>query len=151
MQNEEKDLQGQVDKVVSENFKLEDIIPTDTMVTIGAKEYEIRKINLEDEAWLKKFGNAQQLVQKEDVEFMSRLTFRLLKDKSDFLPTKEKTYDDDGNEVEVTVTGPQRILRSMSGPSMRFQWVQSLMVTFGISRPMFDKMIEEALKKNGLT
>lgn len=138
----------QIEKVISQNFKLEDIVPEDQQIRIGGKEYTLRKITLEDEVWLKQYGNINALMQKEDVAFMSRLTFRLLVDKSDFLPVKEKGFDDDGNEVEIQVTGPQKILRSLSGPSARFEWVRTLMATFGISRPMFDQMIEDALKKN---
>ena len=138
------------DAIATKKFGLDDLRPEDAELEINGKVYGLRKMNLTDEAWMKKFGDIQKLMNAEDVAFMSKLTFRLLKDKSDFLPVKEQDWDDDGNEITVTKTGPERILEGFSGPSQRFEWMKSLCVVFGISRPIFDGMIEDALKKNGL-
>lgn len=137
-------------QVASEKFGLDQLMPEDAEVTIGGKVYGLRKLNLHDEAWLKQFGNIDKRFKAEDMDFMAKMCFRQLKDKADFLPKEESGYDNDGNEITVKLTGPQRILLAMAGPSAKFNLIEALMVTIGISRPMFNQMIEDAVKKNEL-
>lgn len=131
-----------------QTFGLEKLMPEDAIVIINGKEYGIRKINLNDEVWLKQFGNIQKKFDVEDLDFMAKLCFRLLKDKSDFLPMEIDDYDDDGNKFKRVMTGPQRIMELMAGPSNKLELMQAMMVTFGVSRPMFNEMMTDALKKN---
>lgn len=137
-------------KIATQQFKLEDLRPEDASLTINGKVYELRKMNLGDEIWLKKFGDIQKLMNVEDVSFMSKLTFRLLKDKTDFAQTTEDGYDDDGAKIMVTKSGPDKIMEGFHGPAARLEWMTTLCVVFGISRPIFEGMVEDALKKNGL-
>lgn len=127
-------------------FDLDELIPSNTLLKINEKEYELRKINVEDEAWLKQFGDLDRLFKSEDYLFMCRLAFRLLTDKADFLPIEEDGYDDDGNTVKIKVTGPMRVMKGLSGVSDKMNLMKALMTTFGISRPLFDKMVEDKLK-----
>ncbi len=136
------------DTLDNQKFSLEDLMPEDTKIKVGEKEYELRKINLEDEVWIKKYGNLQDLINKEDVEFMASVVFRQMKDKSDFMPMMEETFDEEGEKITKKVTGPMRLMRGLSGPKQKYEMVQSICACFGISRPIFDKMVEEALKKN---
>lgn len=136
--------------IVEQGFSLEMLVPEDQTLKIGEKEYEIRKINLQDEVWMKQFGDIQHRLNAEDMDFSSKLCFRLLKDKSDFLPIEVADHDDEGNPIQKKITGPQRILMAMSGPKARFEMMQTICACFGISRPMFNEMVEDALKKNGI-
>ena len=118
-------------------MELKDLMPQEATINLNEKEYTLRKINLEDEVWLKqKFGQQINTVfVDQDMDAISKLTFRLLKDKKDFLPIKESGYDDDGEAKELSITGPQRILRSMHGAQQKEDLLWAVFQTFGISRP----------------
>lgn len=133
-----------------QSFTLEDICPANSEVELNGKVYKLRKVNLEDEAWLKGQGDVQNAFLKEDMDFLAKFTFRLLVDKSDFLPKEIEDYDDDGNPLKKTLTGPTRVLQSLSGPSQKYELMKSLCVCIGVSRPLFDKMVADASKKNPL-
>ena len=139
-----------INEIVQETakaFKLEDVIPANSNWEVNGKAYVLRKVTLEDEVWLRAQGDLQKLFISEDLTFLSRFAFRQLMDKSDFLPVKEKGYDDDGNEVDRIVTGPQRLLKSLSGPTQRYDLIKTLCACIGISRPVFDQLVEDSLKK----
>lgn len=140
-----------VEQVVSKSFGMDDLMPMDTELVLNGKTYELRKINVSDEVWLKQFGDVQRRFSTEDMEFMCKLLFRLLKDKTDFAPGQFEDYDDDGNKIKIHKSGAIRIMEAISGPKARFDLLQALSATFGISRPMFNEMIESALKKSEVT
>jgi hypothetical protein len=119
-------------------IKLTDLIPEEATITLNGKDYIIRKMNLEDESWLKtRFGQKiNTIFVDQDMEAISKLTFRLLKDKSDFLPIQEDGFDDEGNKVKLNVSGPNRILRAISGPANKEELLWAVFKTFGVSRPI---------------
>ncbi len=132
-------------------MKLEDVIPQDSKIIIGGKEYELRKMNLEDEAWMARVigegDELQKVFQEMQFDKISKLIFRLLKNKQDFLPMKIEDHDDDGYPVERFVTGPQRVLRSTHGTKEKIEMYYSVMETIGVSRPMLDKLEEQEIAK----
>lgn len=132
-------------------FSLEQVIPEQAKLTINGKEYTLRKITLADEAWLKAQGQVEKLFESEDSEFFAKLAFRLIEDKSDFPGEIIKTVDDDGFPIEKRITGPQKVLAGLSGPTQKYELLKALCQTLGISRPLFDKIVEENLKKNGMS
>lgn len=144
---EKQNVAAEVEEI-KQSIKLEDIVPQNATIEINGKAYTLRKINLADEAWLKSQGDLQDKFTNEDMDFVSKFAFRLLVDKSEFMPTVRKGFDDDGYEVDEKVTGPQRILEGMSGPEQKYELFRALCQTLGISRPLMDKMVEERLKKN---
>ena len=130
---------------------LKELIPLDTKVKLNGKEYELRKLNAEDEAWIQNIvgeGDAlQTALQKMDMSVISKILFRQLKDKSDFLPIKEQGHDDDGNPVEVFVSGPKMVLRSIVGVEQKLEVYYAIMETIGVSRAQLDKLTEQEMKK----
>lgn len=132
-----------------ESIKIEDFVPEDADITIGGKVYGMRKINVDDEVWLKtRFGKSiQAIFQNMEFDQIAKLIFRQLKDKSDFLPEVLKEYDDDGNAIEVTVTGPQKIMRQMTGVAEKNEAIFSVVQLIGISRPMMDKLVDEEIER----
>lgn len=143
----EKTVAAEVEEI-KQSFKLEDIVPQNAEVVINGRPYTLRKITLADEAWLKAQGNVEQKFIQEDMDFIAKFAFRLLVDKTDFLPVERDGHDDDGNAIKLKVTGPQRILEGMSGPEQKYDLFKALCQTLGISRPLMDKMVEERLKKS---
>jgi hypothetical protein len=134
-------------------IKLEDLIPEEVDLKIGAKTYTLRKLNLQDEIWLNKtYGTKlEDIFGNVEFEFISKIIFRLLKDKTDFAAEEldEPQYDDDGNIISQTtkITGPEKIMRALSGVHEKQDAYFALMSTIGISRPVLDEMTEEELKR----
>ena len=120
-----------------EKIKLSDLIPEEAVIALNGKDYTLRKINLEDEVWLKnRFGQKINTVfVDQDMDAISKLTFRLLKEKADFLPITEEGFDDEGNKIKMNVSGPARILRAISGASHKEDLLWAVFKTFGVSRP----------------
>lgn len=117
--------------------KIEDLIPEEAVIVLSGKKHVLRKINLEDEVWVK--SNLGSTVDKifvdMDFEAITRIAFRLLKDKSDFLGEEEDQIDDKGFPTKVVVTGPQKLRRCISGASEKIDLFWAVYKTFGISRP----------------
>lgn len=134
---------------VLDPVSIEKFIPQDAVITLGGKEYELRKVNARDEVWLKEvFGAKLQFIFQElDFDSISKIIFRLLKDKTDFLPHTIEGHDDDGRVIDVFVSGPQRVLEAISGIHEKQEAYFSLMHCIGISRPVVDKMVEEELER----
>ena len=132
-----------------DNISIEDFVPQDAEIVIGGKTYHMRKINVEDEVWLRTtFGKGiSDIFMNMHFDQIARLIFRQLKDKSDFMPTEEDGLDDDGYPVKVKVTGPMRILKSMTGMQEKNDAVYAVVQLIGVSRPMMDKMVEAELEE----
>jgi hypothetical protein len=133
---------------VEKPLSLEDIIPQDSTVVLNGREFKLRKVNLADEMWLKSQGNINVKFQQEDMEFISKFAFRQLVDKAEFLPVTIDGHDDDGNPIKFTKTGPYRLLEAMHGANQRLELIRSLCELIGVSRPLFDKMMADEVKKN---
>lgn len=129
--------------------EIEDLIPEDATITLGGKEYEMRKFNVEDEVWLKKtFGKGLQLIfQGLEYDQISRIIFRQLKDKTDFMPTEEEALDDDGYKITKKITGPDMVLRKICGMKEKNEAIYSIVQLLGVSRPIMDKLVEQEMEE----
>lgn len=132
-----------------EPVELEKLIPMNSSVKIGDKEYELRKFNLLDEVWaVEKFSsNMQENLKKIDV--VAKIAFRLMKDKTDFLPSEEDVENDDGQVVLKKMEGWQKILMKMSGAQEKIDFMWAVYKTLGISRPEPEESTKESAEKNG--
>lgn len=135
-------------------MRLEDMIPEETQVTLVSpggekKSYDLRCINLEDEAWMiRVFGpTGIQSVFKENIDVvgLAKIIFRQLKDKSDFLPRSEETYDEDGEKVTLKVTGPDLVLRGIVGKAHVLEVLQALSKIIGASQPPVEEEDKKAM------
>jgi hypothetical protein len=135
-------------------LKLEDLIPQESHFTIGDKLYNLRKINLRDEAWLEKYHpNMQALFNKEDYAFMCQLAYRLMceADQAEFEGKSITEKNTLTGEPETIKLAPyEAMLLKMSGPVEKQNLMVGILATIGISRPVFDAMVDKELKKNGL-
>lgn len=116
---------------------LDQLIPQESKVKLGDKKYTLRKINLDDEIWVKAtFGNAvDKIFVEQNFEAISKIAFRLLEDKTDFAGGEETQIDDDGFPKKCRVSGPEKIRRLISGPKEKVDFLWAVFKTFGISRP----------------
>lgn len=140
------------------DIRLEDMIPEEAQVVLypnGVKKlYTLKKVTLEDEAWMARaFGQEklQKIFADVDMQNIAKIIFRQLTDKSDFLPREEKTYSDEGDEIVVRVTGPELLMRSIVGKKHQLEVLQAMLKIIGASQPVLDesekKLVESAKKK----
>lgn len=140
-------------------LSLEEVCPEPAEFTLAAtgKTYRLRKFSLEDNAWMvKKWGNhLEKVLGGADTVALSQVIFRLLEDKTDFLPREIKDFDDDGNEITVRTTGPEMVRRLIAGKNEAAAAITALTYAFDISKPVVDKTAklnteikEEESKKN---
>lgn len=101
-------------------LEAKDLFPSSPSFFLAAtgKEHLLRKINVQDYAWMQeKTPDLDARLSKGQIEFglLCKLLFRLLEDKSCFLPIdEENVYDDEGEIVEKRrVSGPDRLARSI--------------------------------------
>ena len=92
-------------------MKLEDIKPPRSSFKLSSnnKEYFIRPFTLEDEIWAKNTlgDDIDNIFRGDSVDFdqFTRLIYRVIGDKSDFKKVTSTTYDDDGDEIELSIGG----------------------------------------------
>lgn len=140
------------------DMKLEDMVPEQAEVILYpngvAKHYMLRKVTLEDEAWMAKvFGQAklQEMFANVEMHNIAKVIFHQLEQKADFLPREEKGYDDNGEEVIVRVTGPDLLMRAIVGKKHQLEILQALLKIIGASQPILDeaekKVVETSKKK----
>lgn len=134
-------------------MELDEFFPKSPTFFLNAtkKEYELRPPNLEDTAWVKQnLGSEDEITKMFDGPDWNRcikFVYRLLKDKSDFMAEVEKQVDDLGEEVEVKVSGPQKLLRAVTGQEEGMRVLAALTKAISIANPMVEKMVEKE-KKN---
>lgn len=140
------------------DIRLEDMIPEEAQVVLYPngveKLYTLKKVTLEDEAWMARvFGQEklQKIFADVDMQNIAKIIFRQLTDKSDFLPREEKTYSDEGDEIVVRVTGPELLMRSIVGKKHQLEVLQAMLKIIGASQPVLDesekKLVDSAKKK----
>lgn len=126
---------------------LDDLIPQEASLKIENKEYFLRKLNLSDEVWIKtKIGDVQKVFTEQDFEAITKIAFRLLKDKADFLPKTLSDYDENGNQSDVFFSGPEMLQIAIVGQAQKMELLWAVFNTFGISRPKETQEIDSKKK-----
>jgi hypothetical protein len=131
---------------------LSELVPQETKVMINGKEYLLKKISLRDDAWVSQITNGQhksvaEAVKATDYVLMIKILYRLLVDKTDFVPKKIKETDLDGVEKEVLLKPYEAIMDLLSGPKDQMEILGAIMSCIGISRPKFNELVNDELKK----
>jgi hypothetical protein len=131
---------------------LDDIIPETTEFELKStgKTYRLRGLSLEDQVWMRRtFGEKDLQLVFSDLrwEKISMIVFRLLEDKSDFLPYESDEFDDEGTLSKRRVTGPEHLLKKISGTSEGIKIVSAVNRCVINSNPMIEEAFREEIKK----
>lgn len=113
-------------------------------------EFNLRPFSLKDEVWTKdKYGDEIDAIFKEmRMKEVCEMVFRLLVEKNKLPARHVKEYDDDGVEVEVLQTGPQRVMEGIRGINHKIAVFSALMKTIGLSKPLLNEVEKkEVLEK----
>lgn len=145
------------------DIDLTDIKPKDATITIGGGqdadgnhieklELTLRRINLDDEAWIKnEFGKDHNpFTDNMTDEQLCRIAFHqlTLADKSKFEPRDVTFFNDNTGESAVHKVGGWRLFRMMlSGLEQKGALLKAILYTAGVSRPMLKKMLTEKEQK----
>lgn len=150
------------------DIDLTDIKPEDAEITIGGGvdhdnnpieklTLTLRKINLDDEAWLKsEFGKDQNpFTEKMTDEQLCKIAFHQLAydDKLKFQPRDVKFFNDETGEATTHKVGGWRLFRMMlAGLNQKAMLLKAILYTAGVSRPMLEKILTpDELKQLGIT
>jgi hypothetical protein len=141
-----------VEDLYMDAIGLSELVPQETKVEINGKEYLLKKISLRDDAWVHQITNGQyksvaDAVKATDYVLMIKILYRLLVDKSDFVPKKIKETDLDGVEKEIILKPYEAIMELLSGPKDQMEILGAIMSCIGISRPKFNELVNDELKK----
>ncbi|AHZ84645.1 hypothetical protein Bb109J_c1955 [Bdellovibrio bacteriovorus] len=127
------------------NFSINDLAPKScTVELVDGTRFELREMNIEDWGWLRDAlgENYAEKLQALSTKDLSRVVFRLLKNKAEFAAKEVDGFDDDGNAIKEFVTGPQWIMRKMTGGLRDVNAVTvGLLTSFGLP----EKKVVEAL------
>lgn len=138
-----------------EALTLEQVIPERPefkLRSTGDIVHRLRLPNLEDRAWIRReFGSdatLEKMLNTRDWAGVCRLVYRLLEDKSQFPAEKCQEYDDDGFQKEVTITGHQKLFRSIQDDIVEApQVLAALTKAIMDSNPVLGDWIREEIKK----
>lgn len=134
-------------------MQLEDFLPEKPIFHLQktGKSYELRLPNLEDRVYFLKqyqhFERINSIFKNLEWSEIVRIAYRLMVDRSDFKSFEEDTIDDDGNSVKIKLTGPQVLLRAISGESEGTQILAAITSAITASEPMIRDFIHEEVKK----
>lgn len=110
-------------------------------------EFAFRPFCLEDEAFLKRtFGDSlKEKLEQMDVEAISRIAFHQLEpgSKRDLMKIKFLDISEDGEEIEIAKTGPQKLGRFIVGYSEQFELLKILLKVRGFSMPIIEELSKE--------
>lgn len=135
-------------------MNLEELIPERATITKTIKgegeereiELNLRPFNLEDESWLKvAFGDKlKEIFEKMEMEAISRICFHQLEieSKKEVMKLKFMDMDEEGNESEISKTGPQKIRQIVVGYPEQMELLTALLKTRGFSMPVIEELAQ---------
>ncbi len=111
--------------------------PKETLIKLESvgREYTLRPINLEDESWIQETFGERLAEALENSNDLSRIIYRLIKDKSDFKLQEVKIIDEEGVETVEKIGGHKLLKRMISGLDDKMQMIQAFNTVLGVSRP----------------
>lgn len=133
-------------------MNLEQLIPETATLTKKIKaesgDSEIvlifRPFNLEDESWLKvTFGDElQKKFETMDMSALSQIAFHQItpESKRELMKVKFMDVDDEGNDVEIAKSGPQKFRQLIAGFPEQFELLQVLLKVRGFSMPIVEEL-----------
>lgn len=136
---------------------LESLNPQDASFTLEAipdVEFRIRKINLDDQVWLKTKFPSKDVINEVfnglDAKVLSELIYHQLdqEGRKHFPSFTKEIIDDEGDTRHVKVSGPEAFRRKIVGTNEFVRIFNALTKTIGISIPSLDNISVEEVKKN---
>lgn len=135
---------------------IKDIFPETPVFTLqnSGKMYELRLVNLEDTIWVRaNIGDEKavmKMIRELDWHYIVKFVYRLLKDKSDFMAGEATEINDDGVEFIRKLTGPDKLLKAISGQEEGTHLLGALVTSISLSNPMVAKMVKDETQKKTL-
>lgn len=119
-------------------------------VTSRKKHYNFRVANLSDRDFFRKTIGAESVIntalQDMDWDIISRLAYRLLIEKNEFLAEEKSEIDDDGIMKRFMLTGPGVLMRSITDLQEAIKMVGALTTALQRGDALVDKFVKETLK-----
>ena len=137
-------------------MELSEFIPEQPVFTISStgKAYELRIPNLEDRMVMANMAGGQAEIQKVFSELkwgvISKIVYRLMIDKSDFVATAVEEIDDEGNKKKYTATGPQMLMRAIRSQEDGVKMLGALTAAITNGEPLIKEYVKNEVKKNTL-
>lgn len=137
-------------------MELDQLFPEKPVFVLKNVEHTLRLPNLEDSVWLKNhIGDEKALSEmftKLDWANICKFVYRLLVNKEQFQAFDETVIDDNGERVTRRVSGPDRLLREISGQEEGARILGALTKAIAMSNPMVNDHVEAQKKSllNGL-
>lgn len=144
-------------------YQLEDMVPAEVPWDVTDKVgremvLTFRPFTVGDEAWLKReYGNKlQEVFEKFKIDEICRIAFHQLNKESKkvLFEIKFVDIDEDGEEVELKLNGPNRVAMLVGGFKDQADLVKKLIETRGLSLPIIEEIgktlgqqVEEEAKK----
>lgn len=136
-------------------MKLEELLPESPSFELKStgKTYHLRIPNLSDRArFTEILGTDQEKItevfQKMHWETLSKLVYRLLVEKEDFQGSIETELDDDGFSHEVRVTGPEKLMRAVTGGlGEAMKMLNALVLAMRAGDPLIDQAVTDSSEK----
>lgn len=135
-------------------IELEDIIPEPGEFILrktGDRVHRLRPINLEDHTWItKNIGDekrVKEIMEGKDLAELCKLIYHQLEDRAQFPSRLEVQINDEGDEVERKITGPQALAQCVVSKIDQRDLYVALLKTIGISQPILDKILNKDVKK----
>lgn len=111
------------------------------------RTFVFRLFNLEDESWLKRtYGDKLNKVFEElQVAEISRIAFHQLEldSKRSLMEIKFLDMDEEGKDIEVAKTGPEKVAALTVGPNGVVELINNLLKTRGLSLPLLEKIADQ--------
>jgi len=131
-------------------MNLEQLFPEKPEFFISStnKTYVLRIPNLEDRARFSDIigqdkEKISEIFTKPHWDVISRLVYRIMKDKSDFLAGVESIIDDDGHETSMMISGPTKLLRS-TNMAEGLKMIGALAIAMRAGDPLVDAAMKQA-------
>jgi len=133
----------ELEQLIPERVAWEVDIPNST----EKRTFFFRLFNLEDESWLKRtYGDKLNKVFEElQVAEISRISFHQLEldSKRAIMKIKFLDMDENGADIEVAKTGPEKVAALTVGSNGLVTLINNLLKTRGLSLPLLEKIVDQ--------
>lgn len=126
-------------------LKIENMFAPDTELECNGKCYTFRAMDLGDKVWLsQEYGaeNVPKLLTNGDLAVISRIAYRLLKDKSSYGPQTVSDYNEDGIKITSSIGGVKLFCAEFKGNSAIIKLAGALEKAMMAGEPIQDGTLE---------
>lgn len=134
-------------------MELEQLIPERVAWTVDVPNSDqkitliFRLFNLEDEAWLKRTYDSrlEKVFSELQTQEIAKIAFHQLEleSKKFLMSVKFLDMDENGAEIEVAKTGPEKVAALTIGAKGITDLINNLLKTRGLSLPLLEKIVEK--------